>query len=150
MEYFSDNFRITTDKGQMNIDTIHQLLVKTYWAATRSKSTQEACMRSSLCYGLFDGDEQIGFARVISDYATFAYLCDVVIAEPYRGRGLAKWMMSCILEHPQLQGMRRWLLSTRDAHEFYAKFGFAPLSKPEKFMEIYRPAEQDTSSPPDD
>jgi N-acetylglutamate synthase-like GNAT family acetyltransferase len=150
MEYFRDNFRITTDKGQMDIDAILRLLHTTYWAPNRSKALQEACMRSSLCYGLFDGNEQIGYARVISDYATFAYLCDVIIAEPYQHRGLGKWLMECILEHPQLQGMRRWLLSTRDAKGFYAQFGFTPLSAPEKFMEIFRPEGSETRFSPDD
>lgn len=139
MEYYRENFRISTDKGLMDVDAIHRLLLATYWATQLPRNTLESCMRSSLCFGVFDGEKQIGFARAISDYTTFAYLCDVVIEESYRTKGLGKWLIACILEHPQLQGLRRWMLSTRDVHRLYEKFGFKPLTNPEKFMEIYCP-----------
>ncbi|MBN2354549.1 GNAT family N-acetyltransferase [candidate division KSB1 bacterium] len=148
MEYFRDHFRITTDKSRMDIDAIHRMLLGTYWGGNLPRNILEASMRSSLCWGLFEGDRQIGFARVISDYTTFAYLCDVVIDESYRKRGLGAWLLQCILEHPQLQGLRRWMLSTLDAHELYKKLGFRPLTKPEKFMEIYHPEVWDLKSEP--
>ena len=88
---------------------------------------------------MYEGDKQVGFARVITDYATFAYLADVFITESYRGRGLSKVLMECIVKHPELQGLRRWTLATRDAHELYAKFGFTHLAKPDRFMELHDP-----------
>ena len=92
-----------------------------------------------MCFGLFEGSRQIGFARVVTDYATFAYLADVFILEGYRGRGLAKFLMESIVAHPRLQGLRRWLLATRDAHSLYEKFGFIPLARPDRFMELHNP-----------
>ncbi len=96
----------------------------------------ERSIRHSLCFGVFDGDEQIGFARVVSDRATFAYLADVFILESHRGRGLGVWLMECIKAHPDLHGLRRWILGTRDAHGLYRKIGFQPLAEPAIYMEI--------------
>jgi GNAT superfamily N-acetyltransferase len=93
----------------------------------------------SLCFGLYHGAEQVGFARVITDRATFAYLCDVYILEAHRGRGLGRWLMELVVAHPALQGLRRFVLVTRDAHRLYERFGFQPLARPEGYMEIYRP-----------
>jgi GNAT superfamily N-acetyltransferase len=95
----------------------------------------EKSLDNSLCFSLLEGNRQIGFARVISDRATFAYLADVFVLAEYRGKGLAKWMIECILNHSELQGLRRWLLATRDAHELYRKYGFTPLKVPDMFME---------------
>ena len=96
-------------------------------------------VENSLCFGIYEGPGQIGFARVITDYATFAYLADVFIIESHRRRGLANFLMECIVQHPQLQGLRRWTLATRDAHQLYAKFGFKPLGRPDRFMELHNP-----------
>jgi GNAT superfamily N-acetyltransferase len=99
----------------------------------------ERAVRQSLSFGLFDGAAQVGLARVVTDYATFAYLCDVYVLEGHRGRGLGKWLIECVMAHSQLQGLRRFNLATRDAHELYAQFGFQPLAKPEAFMERHKP-----------
>jgi GNAT superfamily N-acetyltransferase len=99
-----------------------------------------------LCFALLDGHRQVGFARVISDYATIAYLNDVFVLSEYRGRGLSKWLMECITSHPELQGLRRWMLATRDAHGLYEKFGFTPLKKPEVFMERHNPGVYDAGA----
>ena len=92
-----------------------------------------------MCFGVFENAKQVGFARVIADYATYAYLADVFILESHRGKGLSKFLMECIVAHPQLQGLRRWTLATRDAHGLYAKFGFTPLQTPDRFMELHDP-----------
>ena len=104
-----------------------------------ARETFERAVRHSLCFGLFDGERQVGFGRVVSDFASVAYLKDVFILEDYRGRGLSKWMMDCILSHPDLEVVRRWLLVTADAQELYGKFGFTPLAAPEEFMELRSP-----------
>jgi len=96
-------------------------------------------MENSICFGIFMGTRQIGFARAITDAATFAYIADVFVIEEFRGRGLSKWLMECIVSHPALQGLRRWALATRDAHGLYAQFGFTPLQKPEVWMERHNP-----------
>jgi GNAT superfamily N-acetyltransferase len=109
------------------------------WARGIPRETVAASIAASLCFGLFDGGAQIGFARVISDRATFAYLCDVYVLEGYRGRGLGKWLIEVVTSHPDLKRLRRFVLATRDAHSLYEKFGFTPLNKPEIFMEVFRP-----------
>ena len=118
---------------------IAEFLAQSYWAAGIPIDTVEKSLRNSLCFALLDGPRQIGFARVISDRATIAYLGDVFVLPDYRGRGLAKWLMTCVVSHPELQGLRRWMLGTRDAHGLYEKFGFTPLKKPETFMERHDP-----------
>jgi GNAT superfamily N-acetyltransferase len=138
-EYTHDKYTLSTDKARLDTVAIHDYLSNhSYWAKGR---TQESVIRSidhSLCFGLYDSREQIGFARVITDYSTFAYLADVYILPGHREKGLAQWMVECILGHPQLQGLRRVMLATRDAHTLYEKFGFKPLSKPERWMEIFK------------
>jgi len=110
------------------------------WAKGIPRETVARSIEHSLCFGVYDGGgKQVGFARVVSDFATVAYLGDVFILEPHRGRGLSKWMMGCITSHPALQGLRRWILLTRDAHALYAKFGFTPVAKPDRYMELHRP-----------
>ncbi len=130
---------ISTDNNLLNTNTIFQMLEHSYWAQKRSRATILKSLNHSLNFGVYQDTHMIGFARVVTDYATFAYLCDVVILEAYQGQGIGKTLMQTILEHPELQGIRRFMLATRDAHGLYAQFGFTPLSAPEKFMERFDP-----------
>jgi len=139
MTYHRGEFMVTTDRTRLNEELIHEFLFQSYWAEGIPRKTVARSIRNSLCFGLFEGSRQIGFARVVTDYATFAYLADVFILEGYRGRGLAKFLMESIVAHPRLQGLRRWLLATRDAHSLYEKFGFIPLARPDRFMELHNP-----------
>lgn len=123
----NNKFSISTDKSKLDLSVIHNFLKRTYWAENIPLATVQKSIENSLCFGVYEGCNQVGFARVITDYATFAYFSDVFILEEYRGRGLAKWLIASILEHPDLQGLRRWLLVTADAQEFYRKFGFQEL-----------------------
>ena len=132
-----NNISISTDKSSLDFEVIHRFLSGSYWAEGVPIEVVRKSVENSLCFGVYDGNHQVGFARVISDFATYAYLADVFIIEPYRGKSLAKWLMECIVAHPQLQGLRRWTLATRDAHELYAKFGFKPLQRPDRFMELH-------------
>lgn len=132
-------FTVTCDPAKMDRALVAEFLASSYWAKGIPPATVERSMAHSLCFALLDGDRQIGFARVISDYATIAYIGDVFVLPEYRGRGLAKWLMACILSHPELQGLRRWILATRDAHGLYEKLGFTALKKPEIFMELHNP-----------
>ncbi len=133
-----ENFLISTDKSLLQIAVIHGFLSSSYWASTRAKETTECAIANSLCFGVYDGTKQIGFARVVTDYAVFAYLGDVFIVPEYQGQGLSKWLMEVMLSHPELQGLRRWSLATKDAHGLYAQFGFTAPVFPERWME--RPA----------
>lgn len=133
-------FELTTDKKRMQPDVIYGFLQKSYWASKRSLEAIKKSIEYSLPFGIFDGKRQIGFARVISDYSTFAWIADVFIDEDYRGQGLSKWLMQSMLAHPELQDLRRWVLATKDAHSLYMQFGFKLLNKPERWMEIdYQP-----------
>src|SRR5258708_15537156 len=134
VEHQRAQFVVSTDPARLDLDVIHEFLTHCYWAERIPRQVVARSIENSLCFGVFDGVKQIGFARVITDYSTYAYLGDVFILEPYRGLGLAKFLMECIVEHPQLQGLRRWTLATRDAHGLYAQFGFKPLGRPERFM----------------
>ncbi len=134
-----DGFLISTDRRRVNVDVVHEFLTHSYWAAGISREIVARSIENSLCFGIYRNDQQVGFARVISDYATFAYLADVFVLEAFRGKGLSKWLMQCIVEHPDLQGLRRWVLGTKDAHVLYAQFGFKPLQSPGIFMEIHNP-----------
>lgn len=134
-----ENYRISTNKNDMNIKSIHSYLTSSYWASGVNVKTIQLAIDNSLCFGIFQQKEQVGFARLITDCATFAYLADVYILEKHRGKGLSKWMLKEIIEHPQLQGLRRIVLATRDAHSLYQKFGFTKLSNPEIFMERWSP-----------
>jgi GNAT superfamily N-acetyltransferase len=129
-------FELTTDKKRMQLDVIYRFLQKSYWANKRTLDAIKKSIEYSLPFGIFDGDKQIGFARVISDYSTFAWIADVFIDEEYRGQGLSKFLMESMLTHPELQDLRRWVLATKDAHTLYSKFGFKLLNKPERWMEI--------------
>ena len=132
-------FAVTCDPAKMDRAVIAEFLASSYWAKGIPAATVERSLANSLCFALLDGDRQIGFARVISDYATIAFLNDVFILPEYRGRGLSKWLMECVISHSELQGLRRWILATRDAHGLYAKYGFTPLKRPEIFMERHNP-----------
>lgn len=129
-----ENFSISTDKATLDLQYIHQFISNSYWAAGIPYETLKRSIDGSESFGLFDGRKQIGFARVVTDYATFAYLADVFVDESYRGKGLATWMMETIISYPKLQGFRNWFLATRDAHNLYKKFGFTALDQPERFM----------------
>ena len=139
MTWVRDTFTVTCDPAKLDHTVIKQFLASSYWAKDIPSATVEQSLRNSLCFALLDGDRQVGLARVISDRATFAYLCDVFVVPEYRGRGLSKWLVECVLSHPDLKGLRRWLLATRDAHGLYEKFGFTPLKKPDIFMERHTP-----------
>lgn len=133
-------FLLSTDKTKLQIDTIHSFLQRSHWAANRPLATIVKSIEHSLCYGIYRNSAQLGFARLVTDYSTYAYLCDVFIDEKYRGRGLSKWMMSCIMENPDLSQLRRFTLATKDAHGLYEKFGFKSLSQEEgrRFMSILK------------
>lgn len=132
-------YEISTERSRLDIDLIHGFLQSSYWARNVPRSVVERSIQGSLCFGAFHGDQQVGFARVITDFATMAYLADVFVVPEHRGRGIAKMLMRAILGHPQLQGLRRLLLATKDAHGLYAQFGFQPLANPENFMTLHHP-----------
>jgi GNAT superfamily N-acetyltransferase len=139
MESHRGEFVISTSRERLRLDTIHGFLTDSYWAKGISREVVARSISNSLCFGIYDGSgAQVGFARVVSDFATVAYLGDVFVLESLRGRGLSKWMMECMMKHPALQNLRRWILLTRDAHELYSKFGFTPVKVPERYMELHR------------
>lgn len=138
-EHRRGEFLVTTDPARLNTEFIHAYLTRSYWSGGISRDIAERGIANSLCFGVYEGDQQVGFARVITDYATFAYLADVFIIESHRGMGLSKFLMECIVNDSRLQGFRRWILGTRDAHGLYAQYGFKPLATPERFMEIHNP-----------
>lgn len=127
-------FLISTDRSKLDIDVIHRFLARSYWSAGIPRATVVRSIENSLCFGVYDGAEQVGFARVISDFATYAYIADVFVLEAYRERGLGKELMASVMAHPDLQGLRRWSLATRDAHGLYAQFGFKPTTNPSPIM----------------
>ena len=135
-EWRRGEYLISTDQARLDVGVIHDYLANTsYWATGRSVETVRRSIEHSVAFGIYKGDEQVGFARVITDYATFAWIADVFVLEQFRGQGLGKWLVAVILEHPRLQGFRRWVLATKDAHELYRPFGFVELSRPERWME---------------
>jgi GNAT superfamily N-acetyltransferase len=139
MDFTKDRFYISTEKEKMDIDLIHSFLTRSYWAEGISKEIVSRSIEGALCFGVFENEKQIGFARMITDKATFAYLADVFILEEYRGLGLSKWLMEVIMSYPDLQGLRRLMLATRDAHELYKKFGFTSLNNVDRWMHIHYP-----------
>jgi GNAT superfamily N-acetyltransferase len=139
MQWTKGEFRVTCDPREQDLDVIHGFLTQTYWAKGIPREMVRRSIEGSLCFALLHKGEQIGFARVISDRATIAYLGDVFVLESYRGRGLSKWLMECVTSHPDLQGLRRWMLATSDAHRLYQQFGFKALAKPHVFMEKHDP-----------
>lgn len=138
-----DQFTISTDSTRLDVDAICDFLSRAYWAKGRPRERTERALANSLVFGLYDGEKQIGLARVVTDYAIFAYLCDVFIHEDYRARGLGKWLIETVMSHPDLQGLRRWTLATRDAHGLYKQFGWDALGSPEKWMEIFHPFKEE-------
>jgi GNAT superfamily N-acetyltransferase len=135
----SGDYTITMDADRMDFAAIHAFLTKSYWSPGIALATVERAMANSLCFGLFFRQSQVGLARVITDKATFAYLADVYVLEAHRGLGLCKWLLEAIQGHPDLQGLRRFMLATRDAHGLYRQFGFEPLANPSRMMEIVKP-----------
>jgi ribosomal protein S18 acetylase RimI-like enzyme len=153
-EWRRDEFLISTDRARLDLDVIHGFLTKSYWAKGISRELVARSLEHSLCFGIYDesgsegpdfanavrpGASQVGFCRVVSDLTTVAYLGDVFVLETYRGRGLSKFLMECVTQHPALDGLRRWILLTRDAHDLYKKFGFTPLKSADRYMELHRP-----------
>jgi GNAT superfamily N-acetyltransferase len=135
-EWRRGDYNICTDKQKLNIPFIHDFLCnKSYWAKGRSLELVQRSIENSLNFGLFKQEQQIGFARVVTDYATFAWLADVFVVEEYRSLGLGVWLIEVITSHPNLHGFRRWLLATRDAHELYRRFGFTEVNEPKRWME---------------
>jgi GNAT superfamily N-acetyltransferase len=132
-----ENFLISTDPDLVDVDAVCDFLSRAYWAQGRPRDRIELSLKHSLVFGIYAASRQVGLARVVTDYATFAWLCDVFIHEDYRSRGLGKWLMESILSHPELQGLRRFLLATRDAHGLYSQFGFTPMQNPERWMERF-------------
>jgi len=165
IEHRRGDFLISTDPARLDLDLIHGFLTDCYWAKGISREVVARSIEHGLCFGIYDcsGDDsrtqheplaaasrshstvQVGFARVITDFATIAYLGDVFVLESHRGRGLGKWLMECVMQHPALQGLRRWILLTRDAHRLYAQFGFTPLKAPERYMELHNATVYETA-----
>ena len=146
MEIFErgrDGFVVSTDPGKIDLEVVYGYLsAESYWAKGIPKETVARALANSLCFGVYEqaaGGRQIGLARVISDYTTFAYLSDVFIRPEYQGQGLGKWLISCVMEHPELQALRRWSLATRDAHGLYGQYGFTALKDPSRWMEYLPP-----------
>jgi GNAT superfamily N-acetyltransferase len=140
-----DGYVISTDRSRFNIDLIHDFLSKTsYWAIDRARDVVERSIDNSLSFGVYKGNDQVGFARVVTDYATFAWIADVFVLPEHRGLGLSKWLMDVMLSHAQLQGFRRWVLATKDAHGLYERYGFIPLHRPERWMERPDPNMQES------
>jgi GNAT superfamily N-acetyltransferase len=138
-EWRRGNYVISTDPSLLDLDAVHGFLQRSYWAAERPLETVKRSVEGSLNFGLYQAKDrrQVGFARVVTDFATFAWLCDVFVDEAHRGQGLGVWLMETVVEHPELRCMRLWMLGTRDAHGLYEKIGFTPLSAPEKWMQKF-------------
>ncbi|MES2375651.1 MAG: GNAT family N-acetyltransferase [Bacteroidota bacterium] len=138
--FIDKGFKISTDKSLLNFDVIYKYLdTESYWAKGIPVEKLKRAIENSMCFGVYHDNNQIGFARVITDNATFGYIADVFVLPEYRGSGLSKWLMQTIISHPNLQGLRRWSLATLDAHGLYKQFGFTELSRPENWMEIFTP-----------
>jgi len=138
-EWTRGEYSITTDSARIDLDVVHGFLTTCYWAEGIPREIVAKSIEHSLCFGLFHHDHQIGFARVITDRATFGYLGDVFVLEAYRGKGLGSWLMEVVHGHPELQGFRRWVLLTRDAQALYRPLGYTELAKPERYMERWAP-----------
>ncbi len=144
-EWQRGEYLISTDRARLEIEVVHDYLSNSsYWAAGRPLEIVQRSIEHSLPFGLYRGDRQVGFARVITDYATFAWLADVFVLDEFRGQGLGKWLVDVIISHPELQGFRRWVLATKDAHELYRRVGFAELKRPERWMERADPNMQES------
>lgn len=138
-EWRQGEFTISTDEERLDFKVIHNFLsTESYWAIGRPMEVIKRSVENSLPFGLYKGEEQVGFARVITDYATFAWLADVFVLDSERGKGLGKWLVEIIVSHPELQGLRRWVLATKDAHELYSRVGFTDLIQPQRWMEKFK------------
>jgi len=147
VEHGRGEFLVSTDPSRLNLDVIHNFLTNCYWAEGVPREVVARSIEHALCFGVYDGSgAQVGFARVISDFATVAYVGDVFVLDSHRGRGLGKWLMESITQHPALQGLRRWILTTRDAHGLYEQVGFTPVKFPERYMERHDPRVYETSA----
>lgn len=144
LETQRDQFTISTDPAWLDIDAVCDFLTRAYWANTRPREYTERAIQNSLVFGVYEGDKQIGVARVVTDYSIFAYLCDVFIHEDYRTHGLGKWLIQTIMEHPDLKDMRRWVLVTKDAHGLYQQFGFTSIEDPEHWMQLFKRFSEET------
>ena len=140
MQWSRGPFRISTSQELLDINFIHQYLSKdSYWARHIPRETVEKAIQGSLCFGIYHEQEQTGFSRVITDFATLAYLADLFVVEKFRRQGLSKWLLDCMQLHSALQDLRRWMLATRDAHGLYQRYGFKKLQSPENIMELHNP-----------
>jgi GNAT superfamily N-acetyltransferase len=139
MEWQKDEYSINTDKSKLDLGMIHHFLYTTaHWAVGRAMSVVRKSIENSLCFGVYQGEKQIGFARLVTDGATVGWICDMFILPAYQGGGLGKWLVECMMEHPEVKGLRRILLNTRDAHDLYVKYaGFRPLLAPESWLEKF-------------
>ena len=138
-EVHRGNLIISTDPSRLDMNVICDFLARAYWAQGRPRAATERGYAHSLVFGLYDGSRQIGMARVVSDFSVFAYLMDVFVHEEYRGHGVGKWLVETVFNYPDLKNVRRWMLATNDAHEFYARFGFKLLEEPGKWMDWIKP-----------
>ncbi len=137
-------FAISTDKDLLDLEMIYNYLGKeSYWSKGIAVERVHTSIANSMCFGVYADGKQVGFARVVTDKAIFAYLCDVFVLDSHKGLGLSKWLLQTIRNHPELQGLKRWMLATADAHGLYKQFGFGPLGKPDNWMDIYTPFKTD-------
>jgi ribosomal protein S18 acetylase RimI-like enzyme len=140
MQWTRDDYVVTDDRARLDLAVIHAFIAgESYWAAGIPEAVLARAIDNSLCFGLYRGASQVGFARVVTDHSTYAYLCDVFVDSAHRGRELGKWLVECVVAHPDLQGLRRFCLMTRDAHELYKPFGFKPMADSTRYLEIHRP-----------
>jgi GNAT superfamily N-acetyltransferase len=139
------DYLISTDRTRLDVELIHDFISnQSYWGQGRAIEVVRRALDNSLNFGIYNDTQQVGFARVVTDYATFAWIADVFVLTEHRGRGLSKWLMEVVLSHPRLQGFRRWVLATKDAHSLYARFGFIPLHRPERWLERPDPNMQES------
>ena len=140
MTWARDDYTVSDDPDRLDLEAVHAYLARSYWSPGVPLEVVRAAAAGSLAFGLYHGGAQVGYARVVTDRATFAYVCDVYVLEDEQGQGLGRWLMTCVLAHPDLHGLRRWLLTTQDAHAFYQAVGFARTPFPERFMVIDHPS----------
>jgi GNAT superfamily N-acetyltransferase len=147
-EWRRGEYAIVEDPARLDVEAIHGYLTRSYWAEGIPLEIVRRSLEHSINFSILHGTTLAGFGRVVTDRATFGYVGDVFVLEGHRGNGLSKWLMECMLAHPELQGLRRWVLLTRDAHGLYRRYGFEPLARPERYMErhapdVYRVAPED-------
>ncbi len=151
MERTRDGYVLSTDPARLDLGVVHDYLSReSYWAPGIPREVVERALANSICFGVYRGADQVAFARAVTDHATFAYLADVFVLAAHRGNGLGVWLVSCVLEHPDLQGLRQFILGTADAHELYARFGWTSLPDPQRFMTIERRPSDIYGPPPGD